>query len=289
MSKMSPALQAAVTELKDNLSEMVQDASLQVHAVQERMEDLQQKIVAEQAVVSAKVEEFVQEAQEWDELPAEISDDIKAALLYYAQTVEMAESHFKGTVFQDFIERWQVEAQDDAIVSSVQAAMDVFQGDMRKLAEEQQKIAIEMQFNNPMPFPPGSPMLRAVAVPPEAGETEWQVALIPFMIDENMDFITDDLPFEYYVGAYVKGTGVSDDFNMSANVSRLTTKGEPVVFTFEGGAEMADSLLFVVGHVEQNGMPVSPIAAQPNALKNHGPSLEAPKEQPGPKGPRLLN
>ena len=78
MSKMSPALQAAVTELKDNLSEMVQDASLQVHAVQERMEDLQQKIVAEQAVVSAKVEEFVQEAQEWDELPAEISDDISA-------------------------------------------------------------------------------------------------------------------------------------------------------------------------------------------------------------------
>lgn len=289
MTKMSPLLQSAVEELKDNLSEMVEDAAVQIHKVQERMEDLQKQIVAEQAVVSGKVEDMVKVAQEWDELPEDISDDVKAALIYYIQTVEMAESHFKGTVLQDFMERWKVESQDDTIVESVQAAMNVFQNDLRDLAAKQQQIAVEMQFNNPMPFPPGTPMLRAVAVPPEAGETEWQVAIVPFMVDDNLDFQTDDLPFEFYVGAYVKGEGMSDDFNMSANVTRLTTKGEPVVFSFEGDATMGDKMLFVVGHVEQNGKPVSPIAAPPSLLKNQGPSLEQPQEQPGPKGPRLLN
>lgn len=289
MTTMSPALKKAVKEYKDNLQESMKEAAETIKDFEARMEVLNQKITSEQQKLSANVAAKLEDAMEWDELPAQIDNETLAALYYYVSTEQMAESHFKGTVVQDFIQFWEANSQDQAFVQGVQQELGKMQADIQPLAVEQQQMQVEMQMSNPMPFPPGQPILRAVTVPPEEGSSEWQVALVPFMIDENLELKTEDLPFEYYAGVYTKSEGASDNFNTVANVQRLGTSGEPAIYSVKGTG--ADGL-FIIGHVEANGEIVGPITMPPLSLERWSTtsvSMQPPTPQGGGNGPRLLN
>jgi hypothetical protein len=288
MKKLSDRAQDAFETFKTEMAANAAAEKQHKDMIEAEMASFQQTFTKAQEKVNDNVADILSDVFTWAEFPEDLNKvdaKIVAAMLYYVQTEPMAQSHFKGSVTEDFVNNWNTNGVSDAALQeSVSKEMQALQSDLMPLAEQEQELAMKQQMMAQM-MPENVPMLKTLIVPPSKGSDTYEVVMIPFMLDEDHKLETNNIPFEFYVGAYVKENGMQGDFNEAANIKRVDPVNGPTSFehTPENG-KAADSVLFVVGHVEQKGQLMGPLNMPPQMLVQQP---EQARGMPGMKPPTI--